>query len=54
MKEEIFSIRGTWSEVSLLIETRLEAGKKSFQAWMIKTLSRRIRVGEALPLDQVS
>jgi hypothetical protein len=32
MEEEIFAKRGTWSEVSLLAEVRLEAGKESCQA----------------------
>jgi hypothetical protein len=41
-------MRGTRSEVSLLAEVRLEAGKESCQAWLINTLSRRMRVGEAL------
>jgi hypothetical protein len=46
--------RGTWSEVSCVREERLEEGKREFQAWLMNTLSRRIRVGTFLLLDQVN
>ena len=51
---EIFAMRGTWSEVARVMEVKAEEGKRSFQAWLIKTLSRRTSVGLDRMFDQVN
>lgn len=53
MCEETFTISGTWSDVNRVREERLEFGKQSSHARLIKVLSRRSRVGLSLLFDHV-
>ncbi len=53
MEEETDRRRGTWSEVVLVQEERVEFRKMSFQPWLMKTLSSFAKIGKSYLLDQV-
>ncbi len=53
MKEKAETRIGQWSDRGLGSALREEFEKDESQPWEMKARSRRSRVGEALPLDQV-